>query len=217
MRMQVSKNALLLLSVFVGFQGGAFAAVPGHSSGHTQTALVRDAKLVYAEELVRFAQAPYEQPDLWPRHMPSNIDAFAASNKTVLGMQSKECVRSATPGYAPSGCDGQWLMVFELGSLPAVGETLRISDERILAAGLFYGDRHAGARSGCLGYPTKGTLKVTERSESGVKIRFDLEFNLLQHARYPAECGQKQVNGDFAFDETSTNDISTGGLDKLFE
>lgn len=212
----MNKSALLLSAWLLSVQIGAFGAAPRHSSGSTHTALVQDAKLVYAEELVEFVQAPREQPGPWPRHMPSNIDAFASGRGIVLGVLSNECGRSPAPGYAPSGCDGQWLMVIELESLPVVGETLRLGDRRIRVAGLFHGDRHAGARSGCLGYPTEGSLQVAERTEAGLGIKIRFEFSLLQHARYPAECGRQMVDGDFVFVETSTNDFATGGLDKLF-
>lgn len=214
--MQVIGSCYFLLGLLLGLSGSAFAATPGGSSGQTQTALVRNAKLVYAEELIEFMKAPNEQPGPWQRHMPSNIDAFASANKTVLGVFETACVRRVAKGYAPSGCDGQWLMVVELGLLPEVGEMLEFSDERIVAAGLFYGDRHAGARAGCLGYPTHGGLEVIERTNRGTRIRINLVFNLKQHARYPADCGQQKVNGDFFFVETSTDDIPTGGLGRLF-
>jgi hypothetical protein len=194
----------------------AQASPPSHSSGELTTVMVRDAKLVYADELSMFARDPLGLPGPWPRHMPRNIDAFASGEGVVIGLFDKACDRAVVSGYAPSGCDGQLMVVIELASMPSVGDQIEVEDGRLLAAGAFSGDRNAGSRSGCLGYLERGRFEVTSRSGQMVTIRLKFEFAMMDHARYPKTCGIHRVEGEFEFAETSTDEFATGGLGNLF-
>lgn len=217
--MQLNNIALMLLaaSLSVSVHGSDFLGTVEKGNDFLEAIIMQDAKLVYADELSRFSRSPLTMDGPWPRHLPSNIDAFASGHDLVVGVISNDCGHPKSPGYAPSGCDAQWMLVLQLERLPNQGETIPFDDDRIVAAGLFSGDRNAGARSGCLGYLTAGSLRSIDGSSPEPRIEFNLQFKLVEHARYPSSCGEMSVTGTVAFELSSTNDISDGGVGNIFK